>query len=136
MCEHDYMNNFGRLGELSNGDIIEIKTNYGDFFYQKYDEQVVLETETGKLPIQDSEEILMLYTCYNPEKVEHTPYIFVIYAKKIQKINKKPCIYLSEVDTWFYFFEKKIKKLTYFRKNQKFYDIIVEKILLGDEQID
>ena len=83
MCEHDYMNNFGRLGELSNGDIIEIKTNYGDFFYQKYDEQVVLETETGKLPIQDSEEILMLYTCYNPEKVEHTPYRFVIYAKKI-----------------------------------------------------
>ena len=55
MCEHDYMNNFGRLGELSNGDIIEIKTNYGDFFYQKYDEQVVLETETGKLPIQDNE---------------------------------------------------------------------------------
>ena len=83
MCEHDYMNNFGRLGELSNGDIIEIKTNYGDFFYQKYDEQVVLETETGKLPIQDSEEILMLYTCYNPEKVEHTTYRFVIYAKKI-----------------------------------------------------
>ena len=83
MCEHDYMNNFGRLGELSNGDIIEIKTNYGDFFYQKYDEQVVLETETGKLPIQDNEEILMLYTCYNPEKVEHTPYRFVIYAKKI-----------------------------------------------------
>ena len=83
MCEHDYMNNFGRLGELSNGDIIEIKTNYGDFFYQKYDEQVVLETETGKLPIQDNEEVLMLYTCYNPEKVEHTPYRFVIYAKKI-----------------------------------------------------
>ena len=83
MCEHDYMNNFGRLGELSDGDIIEIKTNYGDFFYQKYDEQVVLETETGKLPIQDNEEILMLYTCYNPEKVEHTPYRFVIYAKKI-----------------------------------------------------
>ena len=83
MCEHDYMNNFGRLGKLSNGDIIEIKTNYGDFFYQKYDEQVVLETETGKLPIQDNEEVLMLYTCYNPEKVEHTPYRFVIYAKKI-----------------------------------------------------
>ena len=83
MCEHDYMNNFGRLGELSDGDIIEIETNYGDFFYQKYDEQVVLETETGKLPIQDNEEILMLYTCYNPEKIEHTPYRFVIYAKKI-----------------------------------------------------
>ena len=86
--------------------------------------------------IQDNEEVLMLYTCYNPEKVEHTPYRFVIYAKKIQKINKKPCIYLSEVDTWFYFFEKHITKQTYFRKNQKFYDIIVEKILLGDEQID
>ena len=83
MCEHDYMNNFGKLGELSNGDIIEVKTNYGDYYYQVYDEQVVLETETGKLPIQDSEEILMLYTCFNPDNVEHTPYRYVVYSKKI-----------------------------------------------------
>lgn len=83
MCEHDYINNFKRLGELKNGDIIEIKTDYGDFYYEVYDEQVVLETETDKLPIQKGEEILMLYTCYPVKDMEKTPYRYVVYAKKI-----------------------------------------------------
>ena len=81
MCEHDYLNNFKRLGELKNGDIIEIKTDYGDFYYEVYDEQVVLETETDKLPIQKGEEILMLYTCYPVKNMEKTPYRYVVYAK-------------------------------------------------------
>ncbi len=83
MCEHDYLNNFKRLGELKNGDIIEIKTDYGDFYYEVYDEQVVLETETDKLPIQKGEEILMLYTRYPVKDMEKTPYRYVVYAKKI-----------------------------------------------------
>lgn len=83
MCEHDYMNNFKRLGELKNGDIIEIETDYGDFYYELYDEQIVLETETDKLPIQKEKEILMLYTCYPIKDTEKTPYRYVIYAKKI-----------------------------------------------------
>ena len=83
MCEHDYLNNFKRLGELKNGDIIEIKTDYGDFYYEVYDEQVVLETETDKLPIQKGEEILMLYTCYPVKDMEKTPYRYVVYAKKM-----------------------------------------------------
>ena len=83
MWEHDYLNNFKRLGELKNGDIIEIKTDYGDFYYEVYDEQVVLETETDKLPIQKGKEILMLYTCYPVKDMEKTPYRYVVYAKKI-----------------------------------------------------
>lgn len=83
MCEHDYLNNFKRLGELKNGDIIEIKADYGDFYYEVYDEQVVLDTETDKLPIQKGEEILMLYTCYPVKDMEKTPYRYVVYAKKV-----------------------------------------------------
>ena len=83
MCEHNYMNNFARLGELVNGDIIEIKTSYGDFYYRLYDEQIVLETETYKLPIQKNEEKLMIYTCYPSDNTGHTPYRYVIYANKI-----------------------------------------------------
>ena len=83
MCEHDYMNNFKRLGELKNGDIIEIQTNYGDFYYELYDEQIVLETETDKLLIQKNEEILMLYTCYNMTGADKTQYRYVVYAKKV-----------------------------------------------------
>lgn len=83
MCEHDYMNNFKRLGKLKNGDIIEIQTNYGDFYYELYDEQIVLETKTDKLPIQKNEEILMLYTCYNMTGADKTQYRYVVYAKKV-----------------------------------------------------
>lgn len=83
MCEHNYMNNFKRLGALVNGDIVEVQTGYGDFYYKIYDEQIVLETEKNKLPIQHNEEILMLYTCYPSNNTGHTPYRYVIYAKKI-----------------------------------------------------
>lgn len=83
MCEHNYMNNFKKLGELQDGDIIEIKTDYGDFYYELYDEQIVLETETNKLPIQKDEEILMIYTCYPLNNTDRTQYRYVVYAKKI-----------------------------------------------------
>lgn len=83
MCEHNYMNNFRRLGELRNGDIIEVKTSYGDFYYKLYKSQTVLETESEKLPIQKDEEILMIYTCYPFNSKGHTEYRYVIYAKKI-----------------------------------------------------
>lgn len=83
MCEHNYMNNLRRLGELKNGDIIEVKTSYGDFYYKLYKSQTVLETETEKLPIQKDEEILMIYTCYPFNNKGHTEYRYVIYAKKI-----------------------------------------------------
>ena len=83
MCEHNYMNNFSRLGELKNGDIIEVKTGYGDFYYKKYDEQIVMETEYGKLPIQENKEIIMIYTCYPFKGTDHTQYRYVVYAEKI-----------------------------------------------------
>ena len=82
MCEHNYMNHFNRLGELENGDIIEIKTNYGDFYYSVYDSQIVFETETEKLPIQQGEELLMIYTCYPFNSIGGTEYRYVVYAKK------------------------------------------------------
>ena len=71
------------FGELENGDIIEVKTDYGDFYYSVYDSQVVLETETEKLPIQSDEEKLMIYTCYPFDSVGYTNTRHVIYAKKI-----------------------------------------------------
>ncbi len=83
LCEHNYMNNFSRLGELTNGDIIEVKTSYGDYFYKLYNEQIVLETENSKLPIQSDKEILMIYTCFPFEGTNHTQYRYVIYAEKI-----------------------------------------------------
>ena len=83
MCEHNYLNHFNRLGKLENGDTIEIKTSYGDFYYSVYDTQIVLENETEKLPIQQGEELLMIYTCHPFNSVGHTEYRYVVYAKQI-----------------------------------------------------
>lgn len=83
MCEHNYMNNFRRLGELSAGDIIEVKTDYGDFYYKVYDKQIIEETETDKLPVQHNKETLMIYTCYPFNNKGYTIYRYVVYANKI-----------------------------------------------------
>lgn len=70
-------------GNLTNGDIIEIHTNYGNFYYKLYDKKIINETETYKLNIQKNEEILMIYTCYPFSKTSHTDKRYVIYAKKV-----------------------------------------------------
>lgn len=79
----NYLNNSSKLGELKNGDIIEIKTTYGDFYYKKYDEQIVINSEKTKLPTQTEKEILMIYTRYPSNTSNKTQYKYVIYAEKI-----------------------------------------------------
>ena len=83
MCGHNYMNNFRRLEELKNGDIIQIETSYGNFSYRLYDSQIVFETEREKAPIQNDKEILMIYTCYPLNNTEYTQYRYIIYAERI-----------------------------------------------------
>ena len=83
MCGHNYQYNFSRLGELKNGSIIEIKTDYEDFFYKLYRTEIIEDSEPEKLEIQRDEEILMLYTCYPFKNTEYTKYRYVIFAKKI-----------------------------------------------------
>lgn len=82
LCGHNYMNNFSRFDELTNGDIIKIKTDYGEFDYQLYDSQIVFETERDKAPIQNNEEILMIYTCYPLKNTEYTQYRYLLYARR------------------------------------------------------
>lgn len=76
------MNNFNRFDELALGDIIKIETQYGTFSYQLYDAKVVFETEREKAPIQNEEEILMIYTCYPLKDNKFTQYRYLLNAKK------------------------------------------------------
>ena len=80
---HNYKYNFSRCGELKNGDIIEVQTDYGDFFYKIYNSEIVLDTDGEKLEIQNNEERLMIYTCYPFHNSSYTEYRYVIFAKKI-----------------------------------------------------
>lgn len=83
LCGHNYMNNFNRFDELIAGDIIKIETEYGIFSYQLYDAQIVFETERDKAPIQNEEEILMIYTCYPLKNNRYTQNRYILFAKKV-----------------------------------------------------
>lgn len=83
MCGHNYKYNFDKFGNLIKGDIIEIKTDYGTFYYKLYDTNIIEETEGEKLQIQRNEEILMIYTCYPFKNAGRTKYRYILYAQKI-----------------------------------------------------
>ena len=65
------------------GSQIEVQTTYGLFKYQVYQTKIVNMYHPEELPIQDEEEILMLYTCYPVTGLGHKKDRFVVYAKRI-----------------------------------------------------
>ncbi len=77
--------NFGRflanLPKVKVGDQIEVTTNYGEFHYTVYDAQVVNENDVGKVPIQEEEERLMIYTCWPINNIGYATERYVVYAK-------------------------------------------------------
>ena len=77
--------NFGRflanLPKVRVGDQIQVTTNYGEFHYTVYDAQVVNENEVNKVPIQEAEERLMIYTCWPINNIGYATERYVVYAK-------------------------------------------------------
>ena len=73
---HNSKKVFRRFGELKIGDEITIKANY--------DTQIVEETETYKLPIQENEEKLMIYTCYPFNNIGYATHRYVVYANLVK----------------------------------------------------
>lgn len=78
---HNSKNMFRRFSEVKKGDKIAVKTSYGEFNYKIYDMQLIKETETDKLPIQDQKEILMVYTCYPFNNIGYATQRYVLYAE-------------------------------------------------------
>lgn len=78
---HNYNRLLGKLPNVKIGDLVQIKTNYGEFNYTIYHTQVVEETETNKVPIQENEEILMIYTCWPINNIGYATERYVVYAK-------------------------------------------------------
>lgn len=78
---HNYARLLGKLPNAKVGDLIEISAEYGEFNYTIYDTQIVEETEVDKVPIQDKEEILMIYTCWPINNVGYATERYVVYAK-------------------------------------------------------
>lgn len=78
---HNFSSFLARLPELENGDIITINTTYGNYNYEVYDQKIIDETDFDALPVQEKEEILMLYTCYPINNIGHASERYVVYAK-------------------------------------------------------
>ena len=78
---HNSKNMFRRFSEVKKGDKITVKTSYGEFNYKIYDMQLIKETETDKLPIQDQKEILMVYTCYPFNNIGYATQRYILYAE-------------------------------------------------------
>lgn len=81
---HNSKNVFRRFSELQIGDQIKIKATYGDFTYQIYDMQIIEEHETEKMPIQQDEEKLMVYTCYPFNNIGYATHRYVVYANPVE----------------------------------------------------
>ncbi len=78
---HNSAKVFRRFSELELGDEITVKTSYGEYTYKIYDMQLIQETQTDMLPIQDEKEILMVYTCYPFKNIGYTTQRYVVYAE-------------------------------------------------------
>ena len=73
------LNGMEKLQEVTNEDVIEILTTYGDFFYQIYDIKTISKDEFEKIEVQSQEEQLLLYT----ETKDNDGNFYVIFANKI-----------------------------------------------------
>ncbi len=73
-----------RLPEVQIGDIITLETTYGTFSYQMTESKIINKTDEYLLPIQDEEELLMIYTCYPVTAIGLTNQRYVVYAQKIE----------------------------------------------------
>ena len=81
---HNSKKVFRRFSELKIGDSIKVTTSYGEFNYKIYDMQLIKETETDKLPIQEEKEILMVYTCYPFNNIGYATQRYVVYAELVE----------------------------------------------------
>lgn len=79
---HNSKKVFRNFSKIEKGDLINIKTDYGDFSYKVYDTKIVNETDIDALPIKDNKEILMIYTCYPFNNIGYATQRYVVYAEK------------------------------------------------------
>jgi len=82
LAAHNNEGFFRKLPELKSNDEIVVETIYGTFSYQVSHVKIALESDLSSFPIQDEEEVLILYTCYPVYAIGHTDKRYVVYAKR------------------------------------------------------
>ena len=62
-----------------------LETNYGKFEYEIKEQKIVKETATDAVPIVDTAEVLMLYTCWPINNIGHASERYVVYADRVRR---------------------------------------------------
>lgn len=74
---------FRRAGELEIGDELKIVLPYGEFSYQITATKIVEADDQSIITLDDTQEELILTTCYPFRFVGNAPQRYIIYAKRI-----------------------------------------------------
>ena len=76
---------FHRMGELDIGDILTLKTTYGDFSYEITDTEIVDADDRTVIASTAPDEVLTLTTCYPFSYVGNAPDRYIINAVPVSK---------------------------------------------------
>ena len=82
---------FNGLKYAKKGQIIKIRTNYGNYRYEITDTQIKDKNDRSAYDLSADHENLILYTCYPFDELGLTPNRFFVYAKPVSGpvIDKK-----------------------------------------------
>lgn len=73
---------FRKAGELELGDLLTMKMPYGEYTYEIVGTKIVSADDTSIITLQNSEEELILTTCYPFSYVGDAPDRYIMYAKR------------------------------------------------------
>ena len=83
LAAHNSRENFMYLPKLKIGSKVIMDTIYGKYTYEVYDTKIIKDSDEDSLPIQKTEEILMMYTCYPVATIGHKDKRYVVYARLV-----------------------------------------------------
>lgn len=85
-CGHNTSPYLKALENAEKGDIITVRTSYGNYKYEIYDMRIVDESDKSAYQFETDTETLIIYTCY-PFKIGFGSLRYFVYAKKISGPN-------------------------------------------------
>lgn len=78
---------FRKAGELELGDLLTMKMPYGEYTYEIVGTKIVSADDTSIITLHNSEEELILTTCYPFSYVGDAPDRYIMYAKRTSDDN-------------------------------------------------
>ena len=85
LAGHNFKSFLANLPKAEIGDEIILETSYGNFKYKINNTKIVHETAVNEVPVQEEEEILMIYTCYPINNIGHASERYVVYANLVEE---------------------------------------------------